>query len=32
MYDKIKEFFTDLEPGLNDAFYWIEKIFPRIVN
>ena len=27
MYENIKEFFTTLEPGLGDAFYWFEKIF-----
>ena len=32
MYADIKKFFTDLEPGLGDAFYWIEKLFPKIVN
>ena len=32
MYDKIKKFFTTLEPGLGDAFYWIEKIFPELAN
>ena len=32
MYNEIKEFFTNLESGLGDAFYWIEKIFPKIVN
>ena len=32
MYNEIKEFFLHLESGLDDAFYWIEKIFPGIVN
>ena len=27
MYDKIKEFFLHLEPGLDDAFVWLEMFF-----
>ena len=27
MYNEIKEFFTTVEPGLEDAFLWFERIF-----
>lgn len=27
LYEYIKEFFLYLEPGLDDAFEWLDKIF-----
>ena len=27
MYEKIKEFFLYLEPGLDDAFVWLDMFF-----
>ena len=27
MYETIKEFFLYLEPGLDDAFEWLDKFF-----
>ena len=32
LYNFIKAFFHEVESGLDDAFYWIEKIFPGLAN
>ena len=32
LYKFIKEFFLSVEHGLDDAFEWIEKIFPSVIG